>query len=97
MLPVEKDTVRHGALAADIANLVTLGGINRDYVQGQAVLAVKRFELLCDAVADKVKNAGLAKILRKGPQISLAGEVSAVTIAQNNVNGMPLRHGSQFT
>ncbi len=40
MLPVEKDTVRHGALAADIANLITLDGINWDYAQGQAVLAV---------------------------------------------------------
>ena len=97
MLSVKKDTVRHGALPADIANLITLGGVDRNYAQGQTVLAVKCFELLGNAIPDKIKNAGLGKILGKGPQISLAGEIPAVTIAQNNVNGVPLRHGSQFT
>jgi hypothetical protein len=61
------------------------------------VLTVKCFELFGNAIADKIKNARLGKIFGERPQISLAGEVSPATIAQNNVNGVPLRHGGQFT
>jgi hypothetical protein len=60
------------------------------------VLAVKCFELLGNAIADKIKNARLGKILGKRPQISLASEVSAVTIAENNMNGVPLRHAASL-
>ena len=96
MLPVEKDTVRHHSLTAAIANFVALNGINRYYAQRQPVLSVKCFELLRNAIAQKIKNARVAKILRKRPQISLPSEVSAVTIAENNMNGVPIRHGASL-
>jgi hypothetical protein len=89
---VKKNAVRHTALTATITNFVAFQGVNGDHAQGQAFLALKRVELFGDAIPNEVEHMGLLEIFCEGPGVLVAGEVTAATIAQNYMNGVPLIH-----
>jgi len=79
-------------MPASIADFISLQRVNCNDTQIQAVLFAQCVELLGDSIANEIENSGLGKICGEGPFISLAGEVTTATVAENYMNRVLLVH-----
>jgi hypothetical protein len=91
-MAIEEGAVGHASISANVADFVSFEWVDRQDAQLQSVLAPQSLNLLGNTVPNKIKHACLGEILRKRPAVALARKVTAKTIPQNYMNGMPLAH-----
>ena len=65
LAPVKEGAVGHGPVTANVASFVAVKRIDGNDMELQAVTALEHLDLLGNAIANKIKDTGLAKIVGK--------------------------------